>query len=89
MTIFKGNSQDVAFTLTLMPMVVILVNIVMQKKLKKITETPSNGYSSVSTQGELSNEYQHNRVLDGFRNILHLSAMWRKLSQHGQRVSQP
>ena len=28
----------------------------------KITETLANGYSSESTQWELSNEYQHDRV---------------------------
>ena len=33
------------------------------KKLKKkMTETLANGYSSESTQWELSNEYQHDRV---------------------------
>ena len=32
------------------------------KKTKKITETLANGYSFESTQRELSNEYQHDRV---------------------------
>ena len=35
----------------------------MQKnKQKKMTETLAHGYSSESTQWELFNEYQHNRV---------------------------
>ena len=33
----------------------------MQKKLK-VTETMAHGYSSESTQRELSNEYQHSKV---------------------------
>ena len=33
----------------------------MQKKMK-MTETLANGYSSESTQRELSNEYQDDRV---------------------------
>ena len=37
------------------------------KKAKKITETLSNGYSSESTQQELSNEYQHDRGVDAFQ----------------------
>ena len=32
------------------------------KNLKKMTETLTHGYSSESTQGELSNEYQHDMV---------------------------
>ena len=34
-----------------------------QKNLKKYTETLAYVYSSDSTQRELSNEYQHNRIL--------------------------
>ena len=37
------------------------------KKTWKMTETLAHGYSSESTQQELSNEYQHDRVnLDVF-----------------------
>ena len=38
-------------------------------------ETLANGYSSVSTQRELSNEYEHNRVKMVFKNILHICAL--------------
>ena len=34
-----------------------------RQKTEKMTETLSNGYSSENTQRELSNEYQHGRVL--------------------------
>ena len=34
-------------------------------------ETPANGYSSDRTQQGLSNEYQHDRVLNGFQKYLH------------------
>ena len=34
-----------------------------------MTETLANGYSSESTQRELSNEYQHDSVLMIFRNV--------------------
>ena len=34
----------------------------MMQNIWKMTETLANGYSSESTQGELSNEYQHDRV---------------------------
>ena len=34
-----------------------------------MTETLANGYSSESTQRELSNEYQHDRILMDIRNL--------------------
>ena len=40
----------------------------MQKKLKMV-ETQAYGYSSESTQLELSNGYQHDRVSMVFRNL--------------------
>ena len=40
----------------------------MQKTLK-MTETFAPGYSSQSTQQELSNKYQHDRVYMVFRNL--------------------
>ena len=40
-----------------------------------MTETLANGYLSESTQRELSNEYQHNRVLDGFQKYLRHCAL--------------
>ena len=41
----------------------------MQRALK-MTETLAYGYSSESSQRELSNEYQHHRVLDVFQKVL-------------------
>ena len=35
-----------------------------------MTLTLAHGYSTESTQWELSNEYQHDRVLDGFQKYL-------------------
>ena len=34
----------------------------MMQKIWKMSETLANGYPSESTQGELSNNYQHDRV---------------------------
>ena len=48
----------------------------MQKKTPKIIETWSNGYSSKSTQPELSYEYQQDRVWMVFRNLV----IWRKVA---------
>ena len=40
-----------------------------------MTETLAHGYSSESTQRDLSNEYQQDRVLMVFRKSLHLCAL--------------
>ena len=45
----------------------------------KITETLANGYSYESTQQELSNDYQHDRVQMFFRNLCIL-LLWTKVS---------
>ena len=50
----------------------------MQKTLKMI-ETLANGYSFESTQRELSNEYQHDRVLMVFKKICVL-VLWMKVA---------
>ena len=50
--------------LTLMLLMTNLANTKWYKKLKRNTETLTHGYSSVSTQQELSNEYQLYRVID-------------------------
>ena len=42
-------------------------------------ETLAQGYSSESTQGELSNEYQHDRVKMGFTNLCIL-VFWTKVA---------
>ena len=44
-----------------------------------MTETLANGYSSESTQRELSNEYQHDRVLMIFKNHCVL-VLWMKVA---------
>ena len=45
-------------------------NLVSWTKLQFGLTTLANGHSSESTQRELSNEYQHDRVLDGFQKSL-------------------
>ena len=44
-----------------------------------MTETLAHGYSSASTQRELSNEYQHDRVLDGSQKLLR-SVLWTRVA---------
>ena len=45
-----------------------------------MTETLANGYSSESTQRDLSNEYQHDRVWMVFKNICVLVLRTKKAS---------
>ena len=45
----------------------------------KITETMAHGYSSESTQQELSNEYQHDRVKMFFKNLCAF-VTWKKVA---------
>ena len=51
----------------------------MMQKTWKMTETLANGYSSESTRRELSNEYQHDRVLMIFTNIC-IFVLWKKVA---------
>ena len=44
-----------------------------------MNETLANGYSSKSTQRELSNEYQHDRVYMVFKNLCAL-VLWTKVA---------
>ena len=44
-----------------------------------MTETFAYGYSSKKTQGELSNEYQHDRVYMVFKNLCIL-VLWTKVA---------
>ena len=44
-----------------------------------MTETLANGYSSESTQRELSNEYQHDRVWMVFKNLC-ICVLWSKVA---------
>ena len=47
----------------------------MMQKPKKMTKTLAHRYSSESTLRELSNEYRHVRVRDGFQKSLHPTAV--------------
>ena len=49
------------------------------QKTWKMTETLANGYSSESTQRELSNEYQDDRVQMIFKNLCVL-VLWKKVA---------
>ena len=51
-----------------------------------MTETLAHGYSSESTQQELSNEYQHDRVTMVFKN-LSILVLWTKASLTAERVN--
>ena len=51
----------------------------MRKNLKKTTETLAHGFSYESTQQELSNEYQHDRVWMVFKNLCVL-VLWTKVA---------
>ena len=53
-----------------------------------MTETLAHGYSSESAQLELSNEYQHDRGLDGFQKSLHPCA-FEECSLSIKRVKMP
>ena len=55
-----------------------LINTKKCEKSWKITETLANGYSSESTQRELSNEYQHDRVWMVFKDFCIL-VLWTKV----------
>ena len=48
-----------------------------KKKMKTMTETLANGYSSESAQRELFNEYQNDRVQMVFKN---LCILWMKVA---------
>ena len=45
-----------------MLLVANLANAIMMRKNRKMAETLAHGYTSDSTQQELSNEYQHDRL---------------------------
>ena len=49
------------------------------QKTWKMTKSHANGYSSESTQQELSNEYQHDRVWMVFKNIF-VIVLWTKVA---------
>ena len=51
----------------------------MMQKHEKMTENLEHGYSSKSTQQELSNEYQHDRVKMFFKNLCVL-VLWTEVA---------
>ena len=59
------------------------------QKTFEMTQTGVHGYSSERTQGELPNEYQHDRCRMVFRNICIL-VLWAKVASalEGLRFSQ-
>ena len=67
--IFKVDEAN-RYTLTLMLLVAYLANTKSCRKPKEMTETPAYRYTSKSTQQELSNEYQHDRMLMVFQKSL-------------------
>ena len=65
--------------LTLMLLVAYFCQYIKMQKTSKITETLANGYSSESSQRDLSNEYQHDRVSIIFKNLC-VFVLWTKLA---------
>ena len=65
-----------ALSLTLMLLVDNVANTKWCKVIWKMTETLAHGYSSESTQWELSNEYKHDRVKMVFKDLSVL-VFWR------------
>ena len=63
------------FDLYEMLLVANLANRNWWKKPWKMTETVAHGYPSDSIRWELSNEYQHDRVIVGFQKYLHSWAL--------------
>ena len=51
----------------------------MKQNNSKMTETLANGYSSESTQRELSNEYQYDRVSTVFRKLC-IFVLWMEVA---------
>ena len=61
--------------LTLMLLTAKLANTNLCKDSEKLLKPLANGYSSESAQQELSNEYQRDRVIYGFKKSLHPCAL--------------
>ena len=59
----------------------------MMQKTSKMTESLANGHSSESTQWELSNEYQHDRVWMVFTNLC-ICVLWTKVALALEGLSQ-
>ena len=80
-TLIEGKilTCEKGYTLTLLLLLANLTNTKWCKKLVKLTETIANGYSSESTQQELSNEYQHNKVSMVLKNLC-IFVLWTKVA---------
>ena len=63
-------------------------NYKMVQKTSKMTKTLTNGYSSESTRRELSNEYQHDRVLMIFEDFVLLKNVGSDLTRVKPRRQQ-
>ena len=57
------------------------------RKTLKLTETLANGYSSESTQQELSNEYQYDRVKMVFKKLC-ICVLWMKVASASEGINQ-
>ena len=69
-----------ALTLPISSLMLLVANLAITKLCYKkthwkMTETLAHWCPSNSTQGELSNEYKHDRVLKGFQKSLRLCAL--------------
>ena len=60
-----------------------------REKTRKVTETLAHGYSSESTQWELSNEYQYYRVKTGFKDFRVCLVLWTKVSSVSEGSNGP
>ena len=83
----KAACVFIMYVLTLMLLVANLANTNCCKKTWKFTETLANGYSSESTQRELSNEYQHDSVLIVFFKDFDILVLWMKVADSIGRVN--
>ena len=57
----------------------LVANFANAKMMQKMTEILAHGYSSESTQRELSNEYQHDRVQMVFKNLC-VPVLWMEVA---------
>ena len=78
MAVHSSGICNAEVTLPLMPLVANLAYTKWCKKTEKLNETLEYGYSSESTQRDLSNEYQQNRVKMFFK-ILCILVLWAKV----------
>ena len=73
--------------ITLILLLANLANTKIMRETLKLTETLANGYSYESTRRELSNEYQHDRVLMVFEKIC-VFVLWMKVASALEGLTQ-